>query len=151
MRRPIVWPMQRFANSSSEGFCRPFGAYSLSHRYPRLAPWAAFFRRFAASRFRFVGDINGGITRDSTYQRGGDRTRLEISAAGIEHDSRYQRWGSKATFTRTLVSVSAGVYFHFLTALTAHSARMGLPPTTEIVSTEPPGETTTSRRTMPPM
>ena len=76
--------MKRFANSSSEGFCRPFGAYSLSHRYPRLAPWAAFFRRFAASRFRFVGDINGGSTRDSTYQPGRDRTRFGISAMGIE-------------------------------------------------------------------
>ena len=150
MRRPMVWPMQRFANSSSEGFCRPFGAYSLSHRYPRLAPWAAFFRRFAASRFRFAGDINGGIT-PTQHISGVDRTRFGISTVGIEPDSRYQRWGSKATFTRTLVSVSAGVYFHFLTALTAHSARMGLPPTTEIVSTEPPGETTTSRRTMPPM
>src|SRR5439155_27236272 len=51
----------------------------------------------------------------------------------------------------TLVSVSAGLYFHFLTALTAQSARMGLPPTTETSLTDPPSETTTSRRTMPPM
>jgi len=29
-------------------FCRPFGALSFLHHYPRLAPWAAFLRRFAA-------------------------------------------------------------------------------------------------------
>ena len=29
-------------------FCRPFGAYMLLHIYPRLTPWAAFLRRFAA-------------------------------------------------------------------------------------------------------
>ncbi len=27
---------------------RPYGAFSISARNPRLAPWAAFFRRFAA-------------------------------------------------------------------------------------------------------
>ena len=29
-------------------FCRPSGALSFLHHYPRLAPWAAFLRRFAA-------------------------------------------------------------------------------------------------------
>ena len=134
-------------------FAADFGPFVLG-RF--LAPLRGFFVATSLPTAGAVGCILSPLRGFPISLRGRyqwrDHTRLNISAGvGIERDSGYQRWGSKATFTRTLVSASAGVYFHFLTALTAHSARMGLPPTTEIVSTEPAGETTTSRRTMPPM
>ena len=36
-------------------FCRPFGACPWLHHYPRLAPWAAFLRRFAADHMLAAG------------------------------------------------------------------------------------------------
>jgi len=122
--------------------------------------WRRGLHCFAASRLPDFGSRLPDFASREISMAGSHATQYisEVGSnamrdinGGIERDLRYQRWGSKATFTRTLVSESAGVYFHFLTALTAHSARIGLPPTTEIVSTEPPGETTISRRTMPPM
>jgi hypothetical protein len=52
----------------------------------RLPDFAASRFRFVASGFRFVRDINGGITLDSTYRRG-----------RIERDSGSQRRGSDTT------------------------------------------------------
>ena len=36
-------------------FCRPFGACPCLHDHPRLAPWAAFLRRFAADQTLAAG------------------------------------------------------------------------------------------------
>ena len=53
--------------------------------------------------------------------------------------------------TVVVVVVSADIYFHFLTAVTADSARMGFPPSTLALSTVPWGVIVTSNRTVPPI
>lgn len=53
--------------------------------------------------------------------------------------------------TVVVVAVWAGIYFHFLTAVTADSARMGFPPSNFALSTVPWGVIVTSNRTVPPI
>ena len=50
-----------------------------------------------------------------------------------------------------VVEFSAVAYFHFLTAVTADSARIGFPPSTLALSTVPLGVIVTSNRTVPPI
>jgi hypothetical protein len=53
--------------------------------------------------------------------------------------------------TVCVVAVWADAYLHFLTAVTADSARMGFPPSTFALSTVPWGVIVTSNRTVPPI
>ncbi len=53
--------------------------------------------------------------------------------------------------TVCVVAIWAAIYFHFLTAATADSARMGFPPSTFALSTVPWGVIVTSKRTVPPI
>src|SRR5271166_2588115 len=57
----------------------------------------------------------------------------------------------KLRTTSSSVWEGAAAYFQFLTAFTAFSTRMGLPPITWISATDPLGSTVALRRTSPSM
>src|SRR5208282_3862680 len=86
-------------------FFRPFGACSRSATYPRLAPWALFFRRFAAMRRRLCSPAgirlilnprfdNPTSTAPARGLRPGGRAwrRLSADAGSAIHRGSRARW-----------------------------------------------------------
>jgi len=62
---------------------RPFGAGSISTFHPRLAPWAAFFRRFAAHKRYLARGLIRRFDFERTFSSPYFRLRFR-SALGIE-------------------------------------------------------------------
>jgi len=73
-----------------------------------------------------------------------------LERVGISERNRRSA-GMKSSLTISLVVFAAGAYFQDITALTALSARIGLPPKMSALRTVPLGSTATLRRTTPPI